>query len=150
MAVQPVPEGYHTVTPYIVARDAAAVIEFAKRAFGAQEHDAMRLPDGRVMHGDIIIGTSHVMVGQAGGENKPFPAMLYLYVPDADATYRQALAAGATSISEPTTQFYGDRHAAVGDAEGNQWWIATHVEDVSDEEMKRRAEQFMQQRSATN
>jgi uncharacterized glyoxalase superfamily protein PhnB len=149
MAVQPVPEGYHTVTPYIVARDAAAVIEFAKRAFGAKEHHAMRLPDGRVMHGDIVIGNSHVMIGQAGGENNAFPAMLYLYVPDADGTYRDALAAGATSLSEPTTQFYGDRHAAVTDAEGNQWWIATHVEDVPDDEMRRRADQFMQQRGAT-
>jgi uncharacterized glyoxalase superfamily protein PhnB len=147
MAVKPVPDGYHTVTPYIVARDAAAVIEFAKRAFGAKEQHVMRMPDGRVMHGDIVIGSSHVMVGQAGGENKPFPAMLYLYVPDVDAVYKQALAAGGTSISEPSTQFYGDRHGAVSDSEGNQWWIATHVEDVPDEEMRRRAEQFMQQRA---
>jgi uncharacterized glyoxalase superfamily protein PhnB len=87
------------------------------------------------------------MVGQAGGENKPFPAMLYLYVPDVDAVYKQARAAGGTSISEPSTQFYGDRHGAVSDSEGNQWWIATHVEDVPDEEMRRRAEQFMQQRA---
>ena len=149
MAVTPVPEGYHTVTPYIVAKDAAGVIDFARRAFGAKEHHVMRLPDGRVMHGDIVIGSSHVMVGQAGGENKAFPAMLYLYVPDVDAVYTQALAAGGTSISEPATQFYGDRHGAVNDADGNQWWIATHVEDVPDDEMRRRAEQFMQQRSAT-
>ena len=97
MAVTPVPEGYHTVTPYIVAKDAAGVIDFARRAFGAKEHHVMRLPDGRVMHGDIVIGSSHVMVGQAGGENKAFPAMLYLYVPDVDAVYTQALAAGGTS-----------------------------------------------------
>ena len=148
MAVKPIPDGYETVTPYIVVRDAAAVIEFATRAFGAREHHVMRLPDGRVMHGDIIIGTSHVMVGQAGGENKPFPAMLYLYVPDVDAVYQQAIAAGGTSIAEPATQFYGDRHAAVNDTEGNQWWIATHVEDVPDDEMERRAAQFMAQRSA--
>ena len=148
MAVHPIPEGYHTVTPYIVASDAAAVIEFAKAAFGATENHVMRLPDGRVMHGDITIGNSHVMVGQAGGDSRPFPAMLYLYVPDVDAMYRQAVAAGGVSLQEPATQFYGDRHGAISDASGNQWWIATHVEDVSDEEMQRRSAEFMAQRSA--
>ena len=150
MAVQPVPDGYHTVTPYIVAGDAAALIDFVKAAFGAREIHAMRLPDGRVMHGDITIGDSHVMIGQAGGDSRPFPAMLYLYVADADAMYNQALAAGGTSLQEPATQFYGDRHGAVNDPWGNQWWIATHVEDVAEDEMQRRAAAFMARRAASN
>jgi PhnB protein len=148
MPVQPIPQGYHTVTPYIVAGDANALIEFTKRAFGAEEVHVMRMPDGRVMHGDVMIGNSHVMIGQAGGENKPFPAMLYLYVPDVDATFKQATAAGGTSIHEPATQFYGDRHGAVTDAEGNQWWIATHVEDVPEDELQRRGQAAMAQRAA--
>jgi len=148
MPVKPIPEGYHTVTPYIVSRDAAATIDFAKRAFGAREHHVMRMPDGKVMHADIVIGNSHVMIGQAGGPNQAFPAMLYLYVPDVDATFQQAVSAGGTSLHAVSTQFYGDRHGAIGDVDGNQWWIATHVEDVSEEELGRRAEEAMRQRSA--
>jgi PhnB protein len=149
MAVTPIPDGYHTVTPYIVSPDASATIEFAKHAFGAREHHVMRGPDGTVMHADVVIGSSHVMIGQAGGPNKAFPAMLYLYVPDVDATFQQAVAAGGTALHPVSTQFYGDRHGAIADAAGNQWWIATHVEDVPDEELRRRAEDAMRQRAAT-
>ena len=148
MTVKPIPDGYQTVTPYIVSPDAAATIDFATRAFGAREHHVMRMPDGRVMHGDVIIGNSHVMIGQAAGENTAFPAMLYLYVPDVDAVYKQAVAAGGTPLQPVSTQFYGDRHGAISDAAGNQWWIATHVEDVSDEELRRRSEEAMKQRAA--
>ena len=142
--VQPVPHGYHTVTPYIVSPDEAARIAFIKQAFGATEHHVMRLPDGTVMHADLIIHDAHVMIGQAGAGQPPFPAMLYLYVPNADSVYQQAVAAGGTPLREPTTEFYGDRHGAVTDSAGNQWWIATHVEDVPDEELQQRA--AMQQR----
>lgn len=99
----------------------------------------MRAPDGRIGHADLMIGDSHVMLGQAGGEWAPVPAQLYLYVPDCDALYRQALAAGATSVQEPKTQFHGDRHGCVKDSCANMWWMATHVEDVSLEEIDRRA-----------
>jgi uncharacterized glyoxalase superfamily protein PhnB len=134
----PVPAGYHTVTPYLTVADATELLDFVKRAFDASEVHVMKGPDGRVAHADVVIGTSHVMMGTARDASQQMPAMLYLYLPDCDAAYRKALAAGATSVSEPATQFYGDRHGAVRDACGNQWWLATHVEDVSAEEMERR------------
>ncbi len=149
MAVKPVPEGFHTVTPYLVVEDANALIEFLKAAFGANEHHVMRGPDGSVWHADLIVGDSHVMLGQAGGQNKAFPAMLYAYVPDVDSTYERAIAAGAKAMHPPSTQFYGDRHGAVEDCCGNQWWIATHVEDVPDDELARRAEEAARQRATT-
>jgi PhnB protein len=138
MAVRPVPEGFHTVTPYLVVKDAAALVDFMQRAFGARDAQVARTPDGVVVHADVIIGDSHVMVGQAGGSNPPFPGMIYLYVPDCDATYAQSLKAGGTSLQPVATQFYGDRHGAVNDPWGNQWWIATHVEDVGPDELERR------------
>lgn len=139
MAVKPIPEGFHTVTPYLTVDNASALLDFMKRALGATEFHVMRRPDGSVWHADVVIGNSHVMCGQVPDPSAAMTSMLYLYVPDADAMYRQALAAGATSISEPTTQFYGDRHGAVKDCCGNAWWFATHVEDVSPEELERRA-----------
>ncbi len=105
----------------------------------------MAEPDGTVRHGEVRIGDSIVMVGEASAQHKPMPTTLYLYVTDTDATYRRAIQAGATSLTEPADQFYGDRNAGVEDPCGNQWWIATHVEDVAPEEMKRRSEAFMKQ-----
>lgn len=137
--VKPVPDGYHTVTPYLTAADAAGLLDFVKKAFGAVETYRMAAPDGAIRHAEVRLGDSMVMVGQARDEWLPRPASLYLYVPDVDATYRSAVAAGGRSIQEPTTHFYGDRSGAVEDAEGNAWWIATHVEDVSPEEIGRRA-----------
>jgi len=145
MAVKPVPESFHTVTPYLTMADAAGLLAFIKKAFGATEHYVMRGPDGAVRHGDVMIGDSHIMLGEAGGQWMPTPAQLYLYVPDCDAVYRQALAAGASSVQEPKTQFYGDRHGCVKDAWGNLWWAASHVEDVSEEEIERRAKTAMPQ-----
>ena len=94
--------------------------------------------DGAIRHGEVEIGDSRVMLADATNESPAVPAMLHLYVEDVDAVYRAALEAGAESVREPTDQFYGDRMAGVNDAFGNQWWIATHVEDVSAEEMERR------------
>jgi len=139
MPVKPVPDGYRTVTPYLTATDAAALLDFVKKAFGAKEHHVMRGPDGGIGHADLMIGDSHVMMGQARGEWTPMPSQIYLYLPDCDAVYRQAIAAGATSVQEPKTQFYGDRHGCVKDSNGNLWWMATHVEDVAPDEMERRA-----------
>jgi PhnB protein len=96
------------------------------------------MPDGTVMHAEIQIGNSRVMLGEAKGEHKPSQSMLYLYVEDTDAMYKRAMQAGGISIMEPTNQFYGDRNAGVKDHCDNQWWIATHVEDVSAEEMEKR------------
>ena len=148
MAVTPVPEGCHTVTPYLTVTGAAALVSFLARAFGAKEHHVMRGPKGEVWHGDMIIGDSHVMLGEANGPWQPMPAAVYLYLPDCDATYKRALEAGGTSIQEPKTQFYGDRHAAVKDPCGNTWWIATHVEDVSPQELEKRAAEAARQRQS--
>src|SRR5215211_5810261 len=119
MTVRPVPEGYHTVIPYLVSTDAALLIEFLTRAFGAKVHDVTKLADGTVMHGDVMIGDSHVMLSQGNDQFPPASACNYLYVADTDALYRRALDAGATSLMEPADQFYGDRNAGVKDPLGN-------------------------------
>lgn len=148
MAVRPVPEGFHTVTPYLVVPGVAKLIEFLKQTFDATEVSRMEGPDGIVRHGEMRIGDSIVMMGEAAGEAEPIPAMLYVYVQDTDAVYQRALRVGATSVKEPSDQFYGDRNAGVKDASGNQWWIATHIEDVSEDEIARRAEEAMKRRAA--
>jgi PhnB protein len=148
MAIKPVPEGYHTVTPYLVVDDAQKLLDFVQRAFDARVDHVMRNPDGAVMHADFVIGDSHIMAGQANGPWKSLQASLYLYVPDCDAVYRKALEAGAATIAAPATMFYGDRHGGVTDPCGNQWWMATHVEDVPEEELKRRHEEEMKKRAA--
>jgi uncharacterized glyoxalase superfamily protein PhnB len=131
----PIPEGHHTVTPFLRVIDAAKLIEFLKPAFGATVTFRMDGPDGSVMHAEVKIGDSMVMIGQSP---EPLPSMIHLYVPDTDAVYKSAMAAGAKSIREPADQFYGDRSAGVRDFCGNEWWMATHIEDVSQEEMQRR------------
>jgi PhnB protein len=133
------PEGYHTVTPYLLVRNAGGLIDFLKQVFDAEETERMRRPDGSIMHVEVRIGDSVVMLGDAAGDAAPMPGMLHIYLQDTDAAYRRALAAGATSLREPADQFYGDRTGGVQDAFGNQWWLATHIEDVSPEEMQRRA-----------
>ena len=140
MGVDPIPEGFRTVTPYLVVDGAADVLEFVKQAFGAEEKFRMDMPSGKIGHAEARIGDSIVMVGDAGERMAAMPAMIHLYVEDCDATYERALAAGATSEREPTDQFYGDRSAGVRDSAGNLWWIATHVEDVSEDEMAKRME----------
>jgi uncharacterized glyoxalase superfamily protein PhnB len=138
MAVKPIPEGYHTITPHLTVQGVAKLIDFLKKAFDAKEIMSHPGPDGRIMHAEVKIGDSIVMMGEAGGEWQPMPAALYIYVPDTDATYKRAIQAGATSVREPADQFYGDRSGGVKDPCGNQWWIGTHKEDVSPEEMKKR------------
>src|SRR5437899_11990755 len=143
MAVKPIPEGYHSVTPYLTVEGVSRLIEFTKAAFDAKEMDRITGPDGRIAHAEMRIGDSIVMMGEARAEWRPMPGTLYLYVTDADTTYDRALKAGATSLQAPANQFYGDRHGGVRDPVGNVWWIATHVEDVSPEELQRRARAFM-------
>jgi uncharacterized glyoxalase superfamily protein PhnB len=142
MAVKPIPDGFHTVTPYFAGRDAAGLIAFLKRAFDAQEIDRLATPDGTVMHATVKIGDSMAMIGHVTDPNyKLMPAMLHLYVQDCDAVYKKAIQAGGKSVMEPTDQFYGDRSGAVDDPAGNQWWIATRKEDLSNEELMKRASQ---------
>lgn len=138
MPVKPIPDGYHTVTPYLTVTNAAQLIDFLLKAFSATLKYQMKDDSGNVRHAEMQIGDSMVMIGQARDEWVPKPASFYLYVPDCDALYKSALAAGGKSVQEPATQFYGDRHSAVDDPQGNTWWIATHVEDVSPQEIERR------------
>jgi len=138
MAVKPIPEGYHTVTPYLTVADAAAQIDFLTKAFGAEETFRHADDKGRISHAEVRIGTSMVMIGQAREQWTPRPAQFYLYVGDVDAVYKRAVAAGAKSMQEPTDQAYGDRSGGVEDSQGNYWWMATHIEDVSPEEIQRR------------
>jgi len=146
MPVKPIPEGYHTVTPYLVVEGVPKLIEFMKKAFGAEEIFRANMPDGSVMHAEVKIGDSRIMMGEANDQHKAMPSMLHLYVTDADAVYKRALSAGATSKMEVSDQFYGDRSGGVQDSSGNLWWIATHKEDLSQEEIARRSKAAMQQR----
>jgi uncharacterized glyoxalase superfamily protein PhnB len=146
MAVKPIPDGYHSVTPYLTVEDADKLVEFVKQVFGVADcSECMRRPDGTIQHAEIRIGNSVVMLAQAGGPWKSRPSTLYVYVPDVDDVYRRALGAGAKSLMEPANQFYGDRNAGVEDPTGTYWWLATHIEDVSSDELHKRAAKLAQQ-----
>ena len=141
MSVKPIPDNFPRVSPYLLVKECAETIEFLKFVFGAEEREKMTLPDGTINHAEVAIGNSVIMMGKATEDHKPQNAMLYIYVEDTDAMYKRAIEKGAVSIMEPANQFYGDRTAAVKDSNGVSWWIASHVEDVSPEEMKRRNEE---------
>jgi uncharacterized glyoxalase superfamily protein PhnB len=118
---------YRTITPYLLVADADAELKFLTAAFGATEVSCQRNPDNTVMHAELMIGDSLVMLGQAGGQWKPREAALYLWIADVDATYATALRAGGTSESEPEDKPYGHRNAGVIDPNGVTWWIAAPV-----------------------
>jgi uncharacterized glyoxalase superfamily protein PhnB len=147
-SVKPVPEGYHTLTPFIMVKNADKVLDFIKNAYGAKEITIHKTPEGTIMHAELQIGDSRMMLSEATDKYPPMPTMIYMYAEDCDGIYKKALEAGATSIREPTDEFYGDRSCGVIDPGGNQWWIATHVEDVSPDEMKRREEEFRKQQAS--
>ena len=140
---KPIPEGYHSVTPYLIVDDANAAIKFYERAFGAKEK--FRLPMGDIIgHAEIVIGDSHVMLADAMDDHKDprklggTPVSLMIYTSDVDAMFKRAIAAGAKQVRPVANQFYGDRTGVLEDPFGHVWSIATHVEDVSDEEIRRR------------
>lgn len=138
MSVKTIPEGYHSVTPFLTIPGAAELIDFLKTAFNAREKERISMPDGSLAHAEVWIGDSIIMLGEPMGGCESMPGAFYLYMDDMDAAYKRALEAGATSTMEPSDQFWGDRLAAVKDRFGNIWNLATHVEDVSAEEMQRR------------
>lgn len=147
-SVKPIPEGYHTVTPYLLVQGAEKLINFMKNAFEAKETERYSMPDGYIGHAEVRIGDSVIMVADAqGDEYKPMAAGIHLYVEDCDVTYKRAIGAGATSVREPQDQFYGDRSAGVNDQFGNKWWIATHKEDMSKEEIIKRMDEAMKQQN---
>jgi PhnB protein len=137
-APKAVPEGYYTVTPFLNTKGAAELVNFLKQAFGATEIMSMPGPGGIVMHAEVNIGNSRLMISEAM-QGEPNRGAFYLYVEEADAQYNRALNAGATSEREPKDEFWGDRMATVKDAFGNTWSVATHKEDVSPDEMGKRA-----------
>jgi uncharacterized glyoxalase superfamily protein PhnB len=132
------PENYQCVIPYIHASNAANLIGFIKDAFGATEIAVYPRPDGTIGHAALRIGDSVVELADAGGEWPAMPCALQIYVPDTDAAYQRALKAGATSLSAPTDQFYGDRTANVRDVCGNNWYIATQIAALSKEEIDKK------------
>jgi PhnB protein len=137
MAVKPIPDGFHSVTPFLNVKGATELIKFLEDAFGAEEIRLMPGPGGMVMHSEVNIGNSRLMLAEAT-QSAPSSSSFYLYVKDADALYKRAIAAGAISESEPTDQFWGDRMATVKDSFGNTWYMATHKEDVTPQEMAKR------------
>lgn len=138
MAVDPIPSGYSTVTPYLLVADGQQMVDFVEAGLGGTLRFASRMPDGSIAHAEVQIGSSLVMLGQVRGDHPPMPTMLYVYVEDCDAAYDRAVAAGAEPMMPPANQFYGDRSGTVRDADGNWWCLATHVEDVSAADMESR------------
>ncbi len=138
MSVNFKPDGYHTVTPYLIVEDADKLVEFLEKTFDGKLLIKMTTDAGRISHGEMKIGDSILMLAEATGEWKPTRTLLYFYVEDVDAVYQKALDAGATPVKELQDQFYGDRSATVEDSFGNHWGIATHIEDVSEAEIEKR------------
>jgi len=148
MAVKKVPKGYHAVTPYLVVNDAEKTIEFLEQAFGASLNYALRRPDRSILHAELEIEDSRVMLAEAGEHHTAAPSMLYLYVDDVDAVYARALKAGGTSAKEPVDEFFGDRTAGVKDPAGSHWEIATRKENLKPEELQKRADEMFKKGKA--
>ena len=151
-AVRPIPEGYHTITPQLTCRGAARAIDFYKSVFGAQEIMRMDGPGGKVMHAELKIGDSRFMLNDempgmsvAPNPSPMQPSSLFVYTEDVDTLYTRALKAGSREDMKPSNMFWGDRFGKFTDPFGHQWGVATHVEDVSPDEMKRRAEEMTKQ-----
>jgi len=153
MAVQAIPQGYHTLTPYMTVRDAARAVEFYKEAFGAVEKGVMKGPDGKVMHAELIIGDSIFMLadefpqfGSLSPQSIGGSGMgLHIYVEDVDSAFDRAIGAGATIEMPVADMFWGDRYGKLVDPFGHKWSIATHKRDMSPEEIEEAQEEFMKQ-----
>ncbi|PTR16559.1 PhnB protein [Nitrosospira sp. Nsp2] len=154
MSIRPIPDGYHSITPYLMINGAAEAIEFYRRAFGAKELFKMDAPGGKIGHAEIEIGNSRIMMADDCGGESPFsnpqsaggsPVGLHLYVEDVDAVFAQAVSEGATVIKSVKDQFYGDRTGALKDPFGHIWFLATHKEELSPDEIKQRAEAMFKQ-----
>lgn len=146
MAVSPIPTGYHAITPYIIVNDGTKALAWYADALGARELMRLPIPGGKIGHAEIEIGDSRLMLADEAPEHQALspatiggsPVKLHLYVADVDAVFARVIAAGATATMQPADQFYGDRSASMVDPFGHAWHIATHIEDVSDEEIRRR------------
>ena len=157
MPVKPVPEGYHTITPHLIVRDAARAIEFYKQAFGAKDRGVMKGPDGKVMHAELQIGDSIVMLADEMpefGSRSPqsiggSPTGLHIYTDNVDAAFDRAVKAGAQVEMPVMEQFWGDRYGKLKDPFGHSWSVATHVKDLSAEDMKRGMDEAMAKMAKT-
>lgn len=153
-SVSYIPKGFHTVTPYLIESDGAQAIEFYKRAFGATEIMRMNGPDGKVSHAEIKIGDSIIMIGSAGQNSNVAPPQklngtsvsIFLYLEDVDKTFKQATASGAKEVQPLANQPWGDRYGVLTDPFGHSWALATHIEDVSEEEMAKRMKEMAEKR----
>ena len=151
MAVQPIPEGYNTVSPYLAVDDAEKAIEYYKKAFGAEETVRMNAPDGRIGHAELEIGDSHLMLSDPFPQSSTKPptelggtsVSIFMYVEDVDAVVQKAVDQGATVTMEVEDQFWGDRFGSITDPFGHNWSIATHVEDLTPEEIEERGKAAM-------
>jgi len=147
--VKPIPEGYRSVTPYLAVDDGARAIDFYKSVFGATEVMRMNGPDGKVGHAEMKIGDSLIMLGSAppdSGLRSPqslnaSTVSIFVYLEDVDSTFHKAVSAGAKEVQKPENMFWGDRYGRLTDPFGHSWSLATHIEDVSQEEMGRRAQE---------
>ena len=156
MGVQPIPEGYHSLTPYLAVEDASKAIEFYKEAFGAEETVRMPGSDGKIAHAELQIGDSKLMLSDPMPQSSVRPpserggttASIFMYVDDADATFDQATAAGADVVMQLEDMFWGDRFGTLSDPFGHVWSIATHKEDLSEEEMAERSKAAMAEMGA--
>ena len=142
MPAKPIREGFHTITPYLFAENGSRLIEFISAAFGGKVTFLKARPDGSVMHAEMRIGDSMLMLAEPTGEFGPNPTSIYLYVTDCDSVYQKALDCGGVSVFPIMTLPSGERYGGGRDPSGNVWWVATHIEDVSPEEEERRWKNF--------
>jgi PhnB protein len=154
--VKPIPDGYHTITPYLVVRDTKRALEFYSKAFGAETTLSMPGPGGRIMHAEMRIGDSMIFVTDEFPEMAPqvkapestgglVTGSIFMYVPDTDAVFKRAVSAGAKVIMAPADQFWGDRFGKISDPFGHHWGIATHKEDLTPQEIQKRKAEFEKQ-----
>ena len=136
--VKRVPEGYHSVSPFLIVEGASKLIQFLKQTFDAKVEESVNGPDGRIAHAELTVGDSIIMMSDATPKYGATASHRYVYLENVDLTFKRALEAGASSVQEPADQFYGDRTAGVKEPTGNYWWIAQHVEDVPPKELERR------------
>ncbi|NVZ69933.1 VOC family protein [Pseudomonas costantinii] len=152
MSVKPIPEGYHSITPYLGIDKAPEAIEFYKKAFDAIEVMRMQMPDGKIGHAELRIGDSALMMASPCGQmefgspgKEPRSVCLHLYVVDVDKQFKQAVGAGATVLSEPKDQFYGDRSCTLKDPFGHMWFLATRKENLTEAQIRQRADELFKQ-----